>query len=276
MRKKSYQVMISDMITVFGETILELRENEDGVFEKRIVGRGYETALALAKDGDFPLLITGIGQDPVGADIVTDLVEKEIMFDSDMAIMNIESPVRISYLNGRKLEFIRNSSAMCVNGELLNLALSVHTDIKAVMLSNPTLSYNPVSFTYLDGASFLDPYPYICLDAVEDVSTPVWDRMKEQALAISDIVRVDAEGREKIDSYKDILLVTGSDKVDVYRSGSAIGSFETSTDVSIRADFTAHVMKSLEKKGLLENAGKAEIADTDILEAVEYALKVIA
>ena len=264
------------MITVFGETILELRENEDGVFEKRITGRGYETALALAKDGDFPLLLTGIGQDPVGSDIVTDLVEREIMFDSDMAIMNIESPVRIIYQNGRRLEFIRNSSAMCVNGELLNLALSVHSDIKAVMLSNPTLSYNPVSFTFLDGASFLDPYPFIALDAVEEISTPVWERMREQALAIADIVRVDAEGKDKIESYKDILIVTGSEKVDVYRKGSAIGSVETSLDVSRRADFTSHVMKGLEKKGLLENAGKAEIGDGDVIDAVEYALKVIA
>ena len=267
--------MISDMITVFGETILELRENEDGLFEKSIVGRGYETALALAHDGDFPLLLTGIGQDPVGSDIVTDLVEKEIMFDSDMAIMNIESPVRISYQNGRKLEFVRNSSAMCVSGELLNLALSMHTDITAVMLSNPTLSYNPVSFTYLDGASFLDPYPYVFLDAVEDISTPVWERMRAQALVMADVVRVDAENREKIDSYKDILLVTGKDRVDVYRKGSALGSVETTVDVSRRADFSAHFMKSLEKKNLLSSGNRENITEKDIIEAVEYALKVI-
>ena len=268
--------MISHMITVFGETVLDLVEKEDGTFQKRIGGRGYEMATALATDGDFPLLLTGLGQDPVGSDIVTDLVEKEVMFDSDMAIMNIESPVRILYQNGRKLEFVRNSSAMCVSGELLNLALSMHSDIKAVMLSNPTLSYNPVSFTYLDGASFLDPFPYIFLDAVEICSTPVWEKMKGEASVISDVVRIDADNRDSISSYKDILLVTGKDMIDVYRHGSAIGSIPSEFDVSRRADFSAHFMEGLEKKGLLEKDRRSEITEKDILESVEYALRVIA
>ncbi len=261
------------MIAVFGEAVAVYRENRYGLYEMKIEGRGYDMAVTIAEDGDFPLFLCGLGQDVVGSTITEDLVEKKLLFDSDMALMPIESAVGIVRRDGRRLDFVKHSAAMSVSGELLNLALSMHSDICAVLLSAPTLSYNPTASSFLDGASFLSPSPLLYLDAVVDDQTSVFKRMGTEAATVSDVVRVDEDHQDLFEKVKDVLIVTGDTRIRVFRNGTRIGEISGYEGIGKDGRFSAHFLRALEKAGCLVAGDRGPISDDALMKAVQKAAK---
>lgn len=260
------------MIAVFGEAITLLKENRYGLYEKSITGRGYEAAVALAASGDFPLFITGLGEDAMGSEVCEDLVCKQVLFDSDLALLKLDSPVVIEKKDGRRLEFVRHSSAMGIAPDVLNNALSMHSDIRAVLLSTPTLSYNPVCSSFLDAALFLDPKVFLAVDAAEEEESPIWKRMRLEAFENADLVRVEEAGMENLPAYKDVLVVTGSQRITVYRKSEKLFERNCPASCERSAGFVAYLLKSLEAQGVFTSTDF--LMDKECLKkAVDYALE---
>ena len=70
------------MISIFGEVYFK----KDGSTET-CDGFGYKIAYELSKRGAFPAFMTGLGADERGRWVVEKMVEDEIMFDPDMALL---------------------------------------------------------------------------------------------------------------------------------------------------------------------------------------------
>jgi fructokinase len=65
-------------IACFGEVLWDLYETKPGVFARRLGGASANTAVVLARLGVRALLVGGVGQDPLGDDLLRALTEARV------------------------------------------------------------------------------------------------------------------------------------------------------------------------------------------------------
>ena len=147
------------MISIFGEVYFK----KDGSTET-CDGFGYKVAYELSKRGAFPAFMTGLGADERGRWVVEQMVEDEIMFDPDMALLPFPTANW-----GESIE----KTALCnVPRDLLLEACDMHSNLNVGFFTAPVFYAEPSRSGFLAEMEIC-PIPVLQLldDAILDDAT---------------------------------------------------------------------------------------------------------
>ena len=241
------------MITVFGDAVVNFVRDDDGRYHEEIGSYSYEVACALRRFGSYPDFICGLGRDPVGSFVVSDMVDREIMFDPDLCLLPFNSAIRVEG-DGTAVQFLSSTAMTAVDEQKLADALSVHSNIKCIHLSSLSLSFNPVGSSYLDLASFLEPRPFIFADLTECFEGPVFSRHAAEAAAIAHVLRCSSETEAYLEGAR-LAFLGRNGAVDIYEKGSRVCSVDIPGLVGDDPGLTAYLLASLEKEGFFQEDG---------------------
>lgn len=241
------------MITVFGDAVVSFVRDGDGRYHKEIKSYSYDVARALRRFGSYPDFICGLGHDPVGSSVVSDMVEEEIMFDPDLCLLPYNSAIRVEE-DGTSVQFLSSTAMTAVDEQKLTDALSVHSNIKCVHLSSFSLSFNPVGSSYLDLASFIEPRPFIFADLTEFFEGPVFSRHACEAVAISHVLRCTRDTEAYLKDSK-LAVFSRNGAADIYEDGSRVCSVDIPGLEEKDPGLTAYLLASLENEGFFQDEG---------------------
>lgn len=244
------------MIAIMGDASLSFREEVENDFKANVSGYGYHVASKIASKGLFPALFCPLGGDRMGSLIVEQLVVDEVLFDSDLVRLPFKTNVEIEFLDGSRSDFFSSSASAFLDSEKLQLALSMHTNIKAVHLSTRTLGVNPTASSFIDQTLFISPRPFICVDLNEASESPVLKRSLSNLLPYTDLFLMKDESmNEDVLKNGRFVILKGKGSLELYKAGEVVSLFSDVPELD-DSDFASSLLSYLETSSFLPPDGK--------------------